>query len=443
MIHSRDGPYEGEACDKPPTIDSEGEDDSGQNKNHFEKNVEETQKEEKNLEKTPNGRKITEDSPRATTETGAEPSNVIAANANASSTTEVTAKAQSSRNRIPSSGSSTAVKSSANEIVGRESSTGENLSRISKIRMNANESRRSNEYLSEQQSEVFIGKADLNLTEGALSVDELDDNQVRLSWRANSNKDQVPASAYIIESKTKSGFWREICRVSVDQTEIVLKVEAQDQLKFRIKAAETEDVMMDSTKQGSVKDLTRKLNEASIGSESSEPSTRGSSKAASPVPTTASDSKEEEAPSSATPAWKQKLIDKKMEQMKQKEDEEEMARRKWSELPDWKKKLLETKDNSKEELLLENKKTEDETDDGLDNRERINASGELSDDSASGKSAGFWGVKLKKQRSKVSSVLSKEDEEEGEGNYKEGAKRLWGISLKMTEKGECTKEGPS
>lgn len=435
MIHSRDGPYEGEACDKPPTIDSEDEDESGQNKNHFQKNVEETQNEKKNIQGDI-------DRPRATTETEAELSYVVSANANASRTPGVTAKSASSQNRIPSSGSSTAVRSSANEIVGRESSTDENLSRLSKIRMNANESRRTNEYLTEQHSEVFIGKADLNLTEGALSVDELDDNQVRLSWRANSSKEQVPASAYIIESKTKSGFWREICRVSVEQTEIVLKVEAQDQLKFRIKAAEAEDVMMDSTKQGSVKDLTRKLNEASTGSES-EPSTRGSSKAASPIPSTASDSKEDEAPSSATPAWKQKLIDKRMEQKKQKDDQEGMERRKWSELPDWKKKLLETKDKSKEELGLENKEIENETNYDFGNSEKIDASGELSDDSASGQSAGFWGVKLKKQRSKVSSVLSKEEEEEGEGNYKEGAKRLWGISLKMTEKGECTKEeGP-
>ena len=48
-------------------------------------------------------------------------------------------------------------------------------------------------------------------------------------------------SAYVIEVKTKGGIWREIRRVSPEETEAVVPVEDDDQLKFRIKAEEKND----------------------------------------------------------------------------------------------------------------------------------------------------------------------------------------------------------
>lgn len=294
--------------------------------------------------------------------------------------------------------------SSTSDIFEKDSSTNSELIQASVIGMNANDSRRSDEYLKEETSEIFIGKADLNMTEGALSLDELEDNQVRLSWRANIKKS--PASAFVIESKTKSGIWRQVCRVSAEQTEVVLRVEEEDQLKFRIREAEAKE------------DVSRV--EA------------GQRMTTTPSPLPSSTSEE-----IALPKWKQKLIDKKIGLKKQKDEEEEMARKKWSELPEWKRKLLETKGKSKEDISNQR-----EEEDSCEASSETNGSEiDSCDDTASEKSAGFWGVKLKKQKSRVkSSDVDEESEESKSGNYKDGAKRLWGVSLKVTEKGESATE---
>merc|ERR1712096_514094 len=77
--------------------------------------------------------------------------------------------------------------------------------------MNANNDQRTNEeHLSDDNSEIFMGKADLYLTEGSLSLDELDDSNVRLSWRTDEKPSVSAISAYVIEVKTKGGVWREI-----------------------------------------------------------------------------------------------------------------------------------------------------------------------------------------------------------------------------------------
>jgi len=191
----------------------------------------------------------------------------------------------------------------------------------------------------------------------------------------------------------------------------------------------------------------------------------GGTKASSPIPTSTSGSNEEV----ALPAWKQKLIDKKVELKKKKEEEEETARRKWSELPDWKRKLLETKGKSGEELIVGDKEgatneaaaekppAAAENNEGGENSLRapesngVESGDDAGDDSASEKSAGFWGVKLRKQRSdsnsKAGKAREKEDEEAvgrgGRANYQDGAKRLWGVNLKVTEKGESAKDRPA
>jgi len=367
---------------------------------------------------------------------------------------------------IPSTSNPLTSGSSSNEP-SSSSSTNEELNIIqgAEARMNANESRRSNEYLQEEnlreeESDICIGKADLNLTEGALSLDELDDNQVRLSWRPKLITDQEPSAfGYAIESKTKSGFWRQVCVVSSEETEIVFKVEEEDQLKFRIRAAEGEASSKSET------DSPKSLKMAQNGGGERE---EGGTKASSPIPTSTSGSNEEV----ALPAWKQKLIDKKVELKKKKEEEEETARRKWSELPDWKRKLLETKGKSGEELIVgdkegatneaaaENPPAAAENNEGGENSLRapesngVESGDDAGDDSASEKSAGFWGVKLRKQRSdsnsKAGKAREKEEDEEavGEGrggraNYQDGAKRLWGVNLKVTEKGESAKDRPA
>jgi len=336
---------------------------------------------------------------------------------------------------------------STNTALRKDSLT--NVTQVPEVRMNANESRRSNESLKEVSSQDFIGKADLNLTEGALSLDELENNQVRLSWRPKQqNNQEAEISGYVIESKTKAGFWRQIRRVSAAETEVVLKVEEEDQIKYRIKA---------------VKRGVKEVFEGVKMAREFDP------KSPSPIPTSASGSNEE----MALPSWKQKLIDKKMESRKQKEEEEEAARRKWSELPDWKRKLLETKGKSGEALNIDVKEgAEDAFSCNGPDREHfkpdmlvrptpeasqnapdapcplsvdsdgIESGNDAGDDSASKKSAGFWGVKLRKQRSDSKAVKAREDEEE-EGsrvNYQDGAKRLWGVSLKVTEKGESAKD---
>jgi len=348
--------------------------------------------------------------------------------------------------------------------------------------MNANNDQRTNdERFSDENSEIYMGKADLYLTEGALSLDELDDSNVRLSWRTEEKPSISAISAYVIEVKTKGGVWREIRRVSPEETEAVVQVADADQLKFRIKAEEKNkedgEERRELSFQESVKDVAKRLNEmtlADVGSSDSDISSAGKTAAPrsteasapppprstpspseTPLPTSGSDEEMTQAAQqqeTATPPWKLALIEKKMELKKNKEEEEEVARRKWSELPEWKRKLLKTKENCEEKPNVGNRggseERENETDSG---------GGESSDDGGgedgvSENNARFWGVKLKKQKSGVrgeKSMPAAEAEAEGEeassegGNYKDGAKRIWGVSLKVTEKGESAQPKPA
>merc|ERR1719234_543872 len=293
--------------------------------------------------------------------------------------------------------------------------------------MNANNDQRTNdERFSDENSEIYMGKADLYLTEGALSLDELDDSNVRLSWRTEEKPSISAISAYVIEVKTKGGVWREIRRVSPEETEAVVRAADADQLKFRIKAEEKNkedgEERRELSFQESVKDVAKRLNEmtlADVGSSDSEISSAGK--------TAALRSTEASAPrSTPPPPRKLALIEKKMELKKNKEEEEEVARRMWSELPEWKRKLLKTKENCEEKPNVGNRggseERENETDSG---------GGESSDDGGgedgvSENNARFWGVKLKKQKSGIrgeKSMPAAEAEAEGEEASSEGGRR--------------------
>lgn len=146
------------------------------------------------------------------------------------------------------------------------------------------------------------------------------------------------------------------------------------------------------------------------------------------------------AASGSTPAWKKALIDKRIEQKKQKDEGEEALRRKWSELPEWKRKLLESKGKTKESFSISDSNLDENEIQAIGDNNDCESDG--SDDSANEKSARFWGIKLKKQNSSKSRPPSRESGEVKEEraataeHYADGAKKIWGVSLKVTEKGE-------
>jgi len=316
-------------------------------------------------------------------------------------------------------------------------------------------------------------------------------------------------SAYAIEGKSANGNWREIKRVSSTQTETIIKIDADFNFKkFRIKTVKDSLTQLTSGtaesqelkgSQSNISGVAEKLREMTLvgaevissseylicqnadrtrngdsgssneqdrrrNSDSSnnsfvdieatsaaemaeiEMNTTPSATALPPSPASSQTGAlgEDAAASGSTPAWKKALIDKRVEQKKQKDEEEEALRRKWSELPEWKRKLLESKGKTQESFSISDSNLDENEIQAIGDNNDCESDG--SDDSANEKSAQFWGVKLKKQKSKSrpSSRESGEMKVEsgegggggGAGHYADGAKKIWGVSLKVTEKGE-------
>jgi len=246
----------------------------------------------------------------------------------------------------------------------------------------------------EDGSDVCLGKADLYITEGALSVDEVDGELARLSWRlpetvseGDESNEEQNSQGYIVEVKTESGQWREVKRCEPNETSTVVPLFPGDTNKFRLKA---------ETVNGSATSLTS--NEGEI------------------------------------PAWKKTLIESKRSEMKAKESRVEEERQKWAQLPDWKQKLLHGKKKSSEMISGDLSITECE-EPFLESEEKPNQ--------RDGQPGGFWGVKLRKSsqhqlpdlNEKISTVADDGTSDDDRSNFQEAVNKVWGVTLKKKEPG--------
>jgi len=285
----------------------------------------------------------------------------------------------------------------------------------------------------EGESDVCLGKADLYITEGALSVDEVDGDLARLSWRLpetvsgvdESNEEQNP-QGYIVEVKTESGLWREVKRCEPNETSTVVPLFPGDTNKFRLKAETVND--LESRKStGSVRDAAKRFNQMSL-------TLTGTSRPGSPLAMSLHEGSATSLTSNEgdIPAWKKTLIESKRSEMKAKESRVEEERQKWAQLPDWKQKLLHGKKKSSEMISGDLSITECE-EPFLESEEQ----------QCDGQPGGFWGVKLRKSSQhqlpdinrKTSTVADDGTSDRERSNFQEAVNKVWGVTLKKKEPG--------
>jgi len=287
----------------------------------------------------------------------------------------------------------------------------------------------------EDGSEVCLGKADLYITEGALSVDEVDGELARLSWRlpetvseGDESNEEQNSQGYIVEVKTESGQWREVKRCEPNETSTVVPLFPGDTNKFRLKAETVND--LESRKStGSVRDAAKRFNQMSL-------TLTGTSRPTSPMAMSLHEGSATSLTSNEgeIPAWKKTLIESKRSEMKAKESRVEEERQKWAQLPDWKQKLLHGKKKSSEMISGDLSITECE-EPFLESEEKPNQ--------RDGQPGGFWGVKLRKSsqhqlpdlNEKTSTVADDGTSDDDRSNFQEAVNKVWGVTLKKKEPG--------